>query len=114
MVDLPEPLGPDKTTMREFLSFSACTLETLDTIPWVKLLAPPDTQPCKASWQLAPRVTRVLQHFPNPFDRGLDFDDRVRHLDVVRLGTDRVRLPNHFLRQEFELAACDCGSRAKA
>jgi hypothetical protein len=26
MVDLPEPLGPDKTTIREFLSLSAAPL----------------------------------------------------------------------------------------
>ena len=47
----------------------------------------------------------ILNHFPDAFDGRLDLDHMPRDLDVVGLGTDRVRFSEHFLRQEFEFSA---------
>src|ERR1700685_2401420 len=86
IVDLPEPLGPDKTTIRR--SWSGWRPD------W-------DRGTVALPWRTS---LDVLQHLAHPFDRGLDFDDCVRHVNVVCLGTDRVDFADHLLGEEVELS----------
>ena len=50
----------------------------------------------------------ILYHFTYPLDAGLQFNHAHPDLRVIRLGTDRVRFPEHLLGEKIKRPTITC------
>src|SRR5262245_45776996 len=69
---------------------------------------PPSSSPCltpNSITSIRGSLLNVLNLLTNPFECGLDLDDKMRNLGVVGLRADRVDFAAHFLGNEFKFAA---------